>query len=119
MAWIDSVVVFLISLLVGSVGIYGGARLVAGEKDFGYAFVSALIGAIVWSIAGFLIGWLPLLGPLLTLVAWIAVINARYRGGWMNAALIGLTSWIFAVAVLYILALVGWTTFTAIGIPGA
>jgi hypothetical protein len=118
MALIDSAIVFLVSLVVGTIGIYAGARLVTGEDDFGYALVSALIGAVVWGIVGFLIGGLPFLGPLLTLLAWIAVINARYRGGWLNATLIGVVSWGVAVGVLYLMAAFGITTFEAIGIPG-
>lgn len=119
MAWIDSAVVFLVSLVVGTIGIYAGARLITGEKDVGYAFVSALLGAVAWGLVGFLLGWIPFIGPLIVLAAWIGVINARYRGGWMNAILIGVTSWIFAVAILYLMATLGWTTFGAIGIPGA
>jgi hypothetical protein len=59
------------------------------------------------------------IGPLLALVAWLAVIKGRYRCGWVNAALIGLASWIAVVIILYILAVLEITTFGAVGIPGA
>ena len=63
MALIDSIVVFVVSLLVGALGIYLGARVITEYEDYTYAIVTALIGAIVWGIVGFLFGWIPLLGP--------------------------------------------------------
>ncbi|MFB6185126.1 MAG: hypothetical protein ABEI96_11270 [Haloarculaceae archaeon] len=116
---IDSLVVFVVSLLVGAFGIYVGARLVADEDDYGYAIVTALLGAVVWAVGGFLVGWIPLLGPLLVLLAYVALINARYPGGWGNAIVIALIAWFASFLVLYVLAAVGLTGFEAIGVPGA
>ncbi|MBX0293738.1 hypothetical protein [Haloarcula nitratireducens] len=119
MALLDSVVVFLVSLLVGALGIYVGARVVAGYDDYTYAIVTALLGAIVWGVVGFFFGWIPFLGPLLVLLAYVAVINARYPGGWGNAILIALLAWVASLVVLYLLALVGIAGFDAVGVPGA
>lgn len=119
MALIDSLIVFLVSLLVGALGIYFGARVITDYEDYTYAIVTALIGAIIWGVVGFLLGWIPLLGPLLVLIAYIAVINARYPGGWVNAILIALIALIASLVVLYVLALAGIGDFEAIGVPGA
>ncbi|MBV0923574.1 hypothetical protein KTS45_05110 [Halomicroarcula limicola] len=119
MALLDSLVVFLVSLLVGALGIYVGARVVAGHDDYTYAIVTALLGAVVWGVVGFFFGWIPFLGPLLVLLAYVAVINARYPGGWGNAILIALIAWVASLAVLYLLALVGIAGFDAVGVPGA
>ncbi|WP_135533281.1 MULTISPECIES: hypothetical protein [Halostella] len=118
MALIDSLIVFIVSLLIGALGIYVGARVIADYDDYTYAIVTALIGAIVWAVVGFLVGWIPLLGPILTLLAYLAIINWRYPGGWVDAALIGLIAWIAVLAVLYVLAAAGLTTFGAVGVPG-
>lgn len=118
MALIDSLIVFIVSLLIGALGIYVGARIVADVDDYGYAIVTALIGAIVWVVIAFFFGWIPLLGPLLALLAYIAVINTRYPGGWANAIVISLIAWVAALIVLYILGVLGITAFEAIGIPG-
>lgn len=118
MALVDSLVVFVISLLVGALGIYMAALVITDSKDYTYAIVTALIGAIIWAIVGFLFGWIPLLGPLLVLVAYVAVINHRYPGGWVNAVSISLVAWIASVGVLYLLALVGIGAFEAVGVPG-
>lgn len=118
MALIDSVVVFLVSLLIGALGIYVGARIVTDTEDYTYAIVTALIGAVIWAVVSFFVGWIPLLGPVLVLVAYVAVINARYPGGWMDAIAISLIAWIASIVVLYILGAVGLATFDAFGVPG-
>jgi len=118
MALIDSVIVFVVSLLIGALGIYVGARVVSDHDDYTYAIVTALIGAVVWVVVAFFLGWIPFLGPLLALIAYIGVINVRYPGGWVNAVVIALVAWVASVAVLYILAVLGFATFEAVGVPG-
>lgn len=117
MALIDSIIVFLIGLLIGGIGIYAGGLLITGKKDFSYAVITALIGALIWSITGFFLGGIPVLGPILVLLAWIWIIKARYPGGWINAALIGLVAWATVFIVLSILAAAGIGDFGAIGVP--
>ena len=119
MALIDSAIVFVVSLLIGGLGLYVGARVVVDLDDYGYAVVTALIGAVVWAIFGFFLGWIPLLGPLLTFLAYVGVINSRYPGGWWDAIVIALIAWIASVVVLYALAALGFVTFEAVGVPGA
>lgn len=117
---IGAVFAFLVSLIIGAIAIHLGARLIV-DSGAGYrrAAVTALIGAVVWSVVAFFFGWIPLLGPLLTLIAWIGIINWRYEGGWGTAAAIGIVAWLVALGILYALALVGFVGFEAIGIPGA
>jgi len=118
MALLDSLIVFVVSLLIGALGIYVGARFITDTDDYTYAIVTALVGAIVWAIVGFFVGWIPLLGPLLVLVAYVGVINYRYPGGWGTAALIALIAWVAALVVLYVLAAAGIAAFEAAGVPG-
>lgn len=117
MAVATSVVVFIVNLVVGTFGIYVGARLIAGIDNGGRALVTALIGALVWGLASTFVGWIPVVGPLLALVAWVAVIDWRYPGGFVNAALIGFVAWL---AVLLVLSVLGRAlgSVDAIGIPG-
>lgn len=118
MNMINSLVVFLVSLLIGALGIHVGAAVIADVTDYTYAFFTALFGAIVWSIVGFFFGWIPFLGPVIVLLAYLAVVKRRYPGGWIDAAGITLVAWISVVLVLYGLAAVGFTTFDAVGVPG-
>jgi hypothetical protein len=117
---LNTIIVFLVSLLVGTLGIYIGVSLATKEAiGFGGAAITALLGALAWGIVSFFFGWLPLVGALLALVAWIGVINLRHSGGWASAALIGLVAWAVAAASLYALAVVGFVSASAVGIPGA
>ena len=118
MALLDTIVVFLVSLLIGAFGIYVGGGAIAGVDDYSHALVTALIGAIVWAVVAFFVGGIPLLGPLLALLAYVAVINFRYPGQWLNAIGISLIAWIAALVVLYVLGILGVTAFEAIGVPG-
>lgn len=118
MALIDSLLVFFTGLLLGATGIYISAKLVLGEEDFEKAFMTALFGALVWAVVGFLFGWIPLLGPILTLLAWVGLVNSMYESGWLNAASIALVAWLSVLVILYVLAALGVGSFEAIGVPG-
>ncbi|WP_049895456.1 hypothetical protein [Halopiger xanaduensis] len=115
---IDNLVVFGVSLLIGALGIYAGAKVIVDSSDYTYAIITALIGAIIWGVVGLFLGWIPLLGPLLAFVAYLAVINSRYPGGWVDAAAITLIAWVSVLVVLYVLAVLGVTAFDAVGVPG-
>jgi hypothetical protein len=118
MALIDSIIVFVVSLLIGALGIYIGARVITDVDDYTYAIVSALIASIVWVIVAFFVGWIPFLGPLLALIAYIAVIKSRYPGGWLKAIGIALIAWLASLIVLYALSALGVAAFDAVGVPG-
>lgn len=120
MALVDSIVIFVVSLLIGASGIYAGVRLVADRSvGFGSAVITALLGVIVYTVLGFL-NIIPVIGPLLLLVIWVGVINLRYPGGWGSAIGIGLVAWFVSVAVLYLLgSIFEFISLSALGIPGA
>lgn len=118
MALVDSLVVFVVSLLVGALGIYVGARVLTMTNDYGYAVVTALIASAVWVVISWFFGWIPFLGPLLALVAYLGVINYRYPGGWFRAIGIALIAWVASVVVLFLLAQAGLTSFEALGVAG-
>ena len=111
---IGSIVAFLIALLVGGLAIYLSARIVVNADDYGHAVVTALIGAIAWA----LVAWIPLIGPIIALIVWIAVINWRYPGGWRDAAVIGIIAWLAALAILFVVNLVLGLELGAFGVPG-
>jgi len=117
-AVIDSVIVFVVSALVGGIGIYAGALVLSDARSYEHAVWTAVIGALAWIVVSVLFGWLPLLGTVLTYLAYLAVIKWRYKGGWITAAGIALIGWLAASLVLSLLAAVGIGGFSALGIPG-
>ncbi len=114
-ALIGSLVAFLVALLVGGLAIYIGASITVDVQDYSRAIVTALIGAIVWALTS----WIPLIGLVLALVAWVWVINARYPGGWTDAAMIGVVAWLSALGILFVLNSVLRLGVGAFGVPGA
>ena len=115
---LSSVIVFAVSLLVGGAAIHVGAVFALKGRDYTHAVVTALIGAVVWAIVAFFVGWIPLLGPILVFLAYLWVINTRYPGGWINALLITLVAWVTLIVVLAIAEFFG-AGLHAFGVPGA
>ena len=115
---LDSIIVFVVGLLLGALGIYVGARVIVGVEDYTYAIITALLGAIIWAVLGLLIGWIPFVGPLVVLIAYIGVIHWRYPGGWLQAIGIALVAWLAILIVLWALALLGIAAPDAVGVPG-
>lgn len=117
---LGGVIVFAVSLLVGAAAIHVAATYVVyrdepGSLSFEHALLTALLGALVWA----LLEWVPLVGALLALSGWIAVVKWRYPGGWTKAAVTGAAAWAAAVIVLAALELVGIGGVSAFGVPGA
>lgn len=115
MALIGSLVAFVIALLIGGLAIYISARLVVDVDDYSYAVITALVGAIAWALTA----WIPLIGPLIALIVWIAVINWRYPGGWGQAAVIGFVAWLSALLIIWAMNAILGLGIGAFGIPGA
>ncbi len=115
---VSGVFVFLVSLLVGTAAIALGAQVFV-DRDTGFrrAAITALIGALVYALVGVFFGWIPLLGPVLMLTAWVGVINWQYPGSWGTALGIAFVAWLVAVLLLYGLAVLGISA-DAFGIPG-
>ena len=119
MAVMDGLVVGIVSLLVGALAIHVAASFVlSGKQDYLNAVVAAAVGSLVYSLLGFVSG-VPLLGPVLLLLLWVGVINWRYPGGWVKAAIIGGGAWIAAIVILWLLSAAGLFQVSAMGIPGA
>ena len=112
-AFLGSVVSFVVALLVGGLAIYLSARFVVDVDDYGHAVVTAFLGAVGWALTS----WVPLIGPLVALIVWVGVINWRYPGGWLQAIVIGVGAWGSAIVILWILSSIGVVNISAIGVP--
>lgn len=112
--FIGSLVAFVIALLIGGLAIYISARLVVSVDDYGHAVITAFLGAVGWALTA----WIPLIGPIIALIVWVAVIKWRYPGGWMKAAIIGVGAWLSALVILLIVNSVFRLGIGAFGIPG-
>lgn len=114
----NSVIAFLASLVAGTAGIYTGALIVLGSANIMTAIIASLVGAIVWGLTSYFLGWIPLIGSLITFVAWLGAINWFFAGGWLVAAQIAIFAWIISLLVTYIISAAGITNTNALGVPG-
>ncbi|WP_459192464.1 hypothetical protein [Halosimplex sp. J119] len=117
MGLVTGFVTFVVGALVGGVGIYVGAALIAGGESYEKAVTAALIGSVVWAVVGTFVGWVPLLGPILTFVAYLGVLNVAYPGGWVEAFGIAAVAWLTLVVVFAVLGPLGLGVFSAVGVP--
>lgn len=121
MALIDQLIVFIVGLLIGGLAIYVGARTVMGSRDYSYAVVTALLGAITLAIAQWILSAVGVdlvgLSYLIILVVWIWVIKWRYSSNWVNAAITGGVATLTLIVVLWLTAALGITTPEAVGFP--
>jgi hypothetical protein len=107
-------VAFVVALLVGGLAIYVSARVLVNVDDYGHALVTAVLGAVGWALTA----WIPLVGPVIALVVWVAVIKWRYPGGWVKALLIGAGAWVSALLILFVVNTVFRLGIGAFGVPG-
>lgn len=118
MGWAGAILSALISIIIGAAAINVGARLlIDSSTGFRRALITAILGSLAWGLFSFL-EFIPVLGILLMLVVWVAVINWQYPGGWGTAIGIGVLAWIVAVAVVYLIATVTNLGLEVFGIPG-
>ena len=105
---------FALGLLVGGLALFVSSRVLANDLGYDHAVLTAVIGALAWA----LLSPIPLLGPVIALVGWVAVLKWRYPVGWLRAGGVGVAAWATAVVVVATLELVGIDTVGAIGVPG-
>jgi hypothetical protein len=114
----SSVGAFILSLITGALSIYAGAYIVFGSASISTAILVALIGSAVWGVVNFFLGWIPLLGSLITLVFWLGAVNSFYPGGWYLAGQIAVFAWLVSVIVVYVAGIAGLERGEALGVPG-
>lgn len=118
MGLITGLITFVIGALVGGLGIYAGGQVIAGEGTYERAVTAAIFGSVVWVVVGTFFGGIPLLGPVVTLLAYLAVLNAFYPGGWVDAAGIAVVAWLTLVVAFTLLGPLGLGLFSGVGVPG-
>lgn len=117
-----SLVVLVVSLLVGGLAIHVGSIVALKSRSYVHAVVTAGLGALAWWLLDLLLAELSVavgsgLGSLLGLFVWVLVLRWRYEAGWLRAALIGAFAWIAALVVLAALQTLGVSGIDPYGVP--
>lgn len=93
-----SAIVFVVGLVISTVIIYIATKLFGQKEGIGRAFVTAIIGSIVYSIMYFIFGsgWIA---AIVGGFVWLIALRALYDIGWVRALVIAVIVWIGATIV--------------------
>ena len=108
LAILVAIAVFLIQVLILSVVIYlAGLMVVGGRKaTFGDAFKISLLGTVLGGLIYAAISFfVPILGLIVYILIWLALIKQYFETGWLNALAIGILAVIVWIALIIIVGL--------------
>jgi len=93
-----SAIIFVIGVIVSTIIIYIVTKLFGEKEGIGRAFLTAIIGAIVYSITYFLLGngWLA---AIVGGIVWLLALRGLYDTGWLKALAVAIIVWISATVV--------------------
>lgn len=93
-----SAIVFVVGLAISTVIIYVTTKLFGQKEGIGRAFVTAIIGAIVYSVVYFIFGsgWIA---AIVGGIIWLIALRALYDIAWLRALVIAVIVWIVATIV--------------------
>ena len=104
-----AIAVFLVQILIISFVIYiAGLMVVGGRKaTFGDAFKISLLGTILGVLVAAAVSFfIPLIGLIVYILIWLALIKQYFETGWLNAIAIGILAIIVALVLLIIVGLI-------------
>jgi len=108
LAILVAIAVFLIQVLILSAVIYiAGLMVVGGRKaTFGDAFKISLLGTVLGGLIYAAISFfVPLLGLIVYILIWLALIKQYFETGWLNALAIGILAVIVWIVLIIIVGL--------------
>jgi uncharacterized membrane protein len=93
-----SAIVFIVGLVISTVIIYIITKFFGQKEGINKAFVTAVIGAIVYSIAYFIFGngWIA---AIIGGFVWLIALRRLYDISWLRAFVIAVIVWIAATIV--------------------
>ena len=80
-------VIFVIALAISTLVIFIVTRLFRGRTNLGKAFITAVIGAVVWVVVYYLFGH-GLLAIVVGGIAWLLALRGLYGLSWTRALLL-------------------------------
>ena len=97
-----SAILFVVGLIVSTVIIYVVAKLFKQKEGIGRAFLTALIGTIVYSVIYFIYGqgWIA---AIVGGIVWLLALRGLYDIGWLRAFGIAVIVWIAAAIIGFLL----------------
>jgi hypothetical protein len=95
---LNTVIIFLIGLLVSAVIIYIVTKLFDESRGIGRAIMTAFIGTVVYTAAYYLVetGWIA---AIVAGIVWLIALGSLYKIGFLKSLVIAFVIWICATIV--------------------
>ena len=102
MAFLGTLLGFLISLVISAIIIYFAAKMLGEKEGFGTAIFAAFIGAIIFALVSYFlgVGWIA---SVIGGIAWLIALGMLYKMGWLKSFVVAVVIWIFAAIVSWVL----------------
>ncbi len=89
---------FIVGLIVSSIIIFIVTKLLGEKEGFGTALLAGLVGAIIYAIAGFLLGH-GILSAIIGGIFWLWALHRLYRMSWLKALAVAIIVWLITIVV--------------------
>jgi hypothetical protein len=97
-----SAILFIVGLVISTIIIYITTKLLGQKEGIGRAFVTALIGTLVYFVVYFIFGN-GLIAAVVGGIIWLIALRALYDIGWLKAFIIAVIVWIAATIIGFLL----------------
>jgi len=93
-----SAISFVIGLIVSTVIIWIVTKLFGEKEGIGRAFVTALVGSVIYAIAYFVLGN-GVLAAIAGGIVWLLALRGLYDIGWLKAFVVAIIIWVAAAII--------------------
>lgn len=90
-----TLITFIIGLIISTIIIFIVTKLFGAEEGIKIAFLTAVIGTVIFSIVYYLLGN-GLLAAIVGGIVWLFSLRRLYKIGWLKSLLIAVIIWIIA-----------------------
>jgi len=93
-----TIITFLIGLIISTIIIFIVTRLFGERESVKIAFITAVIGAVIYTVIYYLLGN-GLVAAIVGGIVWLMSLKWLYKMGWLKSILVAVIIWIIASIV--------------------
>jgi L-lactate permease len=93
-----TIITFLIGLVISTIIIFIVTRLFGERESVKIAFITAVIGAVIYTVIYYLLGN-GLVAAIVGGIVWLISLKWLYKMGWLKSILVAVIIWIIASIV--------------------
>jgi uncharacterized membrane protein YvlD (DUF360 family) len=93
-----TIITFLIGLVISTIIIFIVTRLFGERESVKIAFITAVIGAVIYTVIYYLLGN-GLVAAIVGGIVWLMSLKWLYKMGWLKSILVAVIIWIIASIV--------------------